>query len=78
MQNVGECSSCVAGGSSNTHLQVENCLAVGCYRCLSLFATLLGVANVSITNVRLAFSISTNQLENMNHYDLGKPLKIMY
>lgn len=61
-----------------THLQVENCLAVGCHRCLSLFATLLGTANVSTTDVRLAFTAATNYLENLNHYYLGKSLKIMY
>lgn len=61
-----------------THLQVENCLAVGCHRCLSIFAILLGLANVSTTNVRLAFTTSTNYLENLKHYYLGKSLKIMY
>lgn len=75
MQNVGECSNCVASGTSNTHLQVENCLAVGCHRCLSLFAILLGLANVSTTNIRLAFNTSTNCLENLKHYYLGKSLK---
>lgn len=78
MQNAGGYSSCVANGNSNTPLQVENCLAVGCHRCLSLFATLLGTANVSTTNVSLAFTTATNYLENPNHYCLGKSLKIMY
>lgn len=58
-----------------THLQVENCLALGCRRCLSLFATLFSAANVSTTNARLAFTTSTNYLENTNHYYLGRSLK---
>lgn len=60
-----------------THLQVENYLAVGFHRCLSLFATLLGTANVSTINTRLAFTTSTNCLKNLNHCYLGNSLKIM-
>jgi len=50
MKKVGQCSNCVVGGSSNTHLWAENCGGGRCHRCLNLFATVLGTANISTAN----------------------------